>query len=100
MASAHGAGLMLLPIALGLCRGAPADAAPAALMRSDAGTALAVAAVHTLAMVCGSVAIAWVVYRWLGLRYLARTWLNLDVVWGASLVFVGVAGVAAALFAG
>lgn len=98
MASAHGAGLMLLPITLGLCGSTAAGGAAAGeLMRSSAAVALVVAAVHTLAMVVCGVAIAWVVYRWLGLKFLERAWLNLDVVWGASLVIAGGAGVIAAL---
>lgn len=99
MASAHGAGLMLLPIALGLCGSATAGAAVGELMRSGAAIALVVAAVHTLAMIVCGVAIAWVVYRWLGLKFLERAWLNLDAVWGASLVAAGGAGVIAALAA-
>ena len=94
MASAHGAGLMLLPFALGLC------------MTSDTGVALApavaiggatlVAAVHTAAMVGAGLAAAWTVYRWLGLRALARAWIDLDLVWGASLVVAGAASAAVA----
>jgi len=33
------------------------------------------------------------VYRYLGLRFLRRAWLNLDLVWGASLAVAGAAGV-------
>ena len=35
---------------------------------------------------------AWLVYRWLGLRVLRSAWINLDAVWGASLVIAGAAG--------
>ena len=107
MATAHGAGLMLLPFMLGLC--AVPAAAPGAttarwpelghaavmdyLARSNLATALAVASVHTLAMVAAGLAVAWLVYRWLGLRVLRSVWVNLDAVWGASLVIAGAAGV-------
>ncbi len=32
---------------------------------------------------------AFVVYRWVGLKALSRSWFNLDLVWALSLVFVG-----------
>jgi len=96
MATAHGAGLMLVPFMLGLCA-APADEAGHAAMmrymaRSTLGTAVLVAAVHTLMSILAGVSMAWLVYRYLGLRFLRRAWLNLDVVWGASLVIAGAAG--------
>ena len=112
MATAHGAGLMLLPFMLGLCVTAPvaADALAATTMRdvghatvmnylarSNVATAILVAAVHTLAMMLAGTGIAWAVYRYLGLRFLRRVWLNLDLVWGASLVIAGAAGAAMAL---
>jgi hypothetical protein len=108
MASAHGAGLMLVPFMLGLCvtpaPGATAGAAAAEqiahaavmtwLARANVGTAVLVAAVHALASILAGISMAWVVYRYLGLRFLRRAWLNLDVVWGASLVLAGAAGIA------
>jgi hypothetical protein len=33
--------------------------------------------------------LAWLVYRYLGLRFLSRSWFNLDTVWAASLILVG-----------
>lgn len=94
MATAHGAGLMLVPFMLGLCvAGAPGANG---LAQSSLGTAVVVAAVHTLAMMLAGVGMAWAVYRYLGLRFLRRAWLNLDAVWGASLVLAGSAGIAMA----
>ena len=103
MATAHGAGLMLVPFTLGLC--APAgpgmEGAHAALddvlARSGLLTAVAVAAVHTLAMMAAGLAIAWAVYRYLGLQFLRRSWFNLELAWAASLVLAGAAGVWMAL---
>lgn len=96
MATAHGAGLMLVPFMLGICM-APETAGHAALMNTLAqaklGTAMLVAAVHTLANVVAGICMAWIVYRYLGLRFLRRAWLNLDAVWGASLVLAGAAGI-------
>lgn len=89
VAQAHGAGLMLLPFALGLCApaagAAPAGSAPAA--------ALLVALVHTGAMLAAGLAVAWFVYRHAALHWLRRGWLDLDGVWGASLVLAGASSV-------
>jgi hypothetical protein len=48
-------------------------------------------------MMLAGLVLAWAVYRYLGLQFLRRAWFNLDVVWGASLVIAGAAGVGAAL---
>jgi hypothetical protein len=98
MATAHGAGLMLVPFMLGLCATPAADgtghaAAMNFLVRANLDTALLVGAVHTLASLLAGIVMAWLVYRYLGLRFLRRAWLNLDAVWGASLVLAGATGV-------
>ncbi|MEZ5823391.1 MAG: hypothetical protein R3C97_01165 [Geminicoccaceae bacterium] len=90
-AMAHGAGLMLVPIYLGICA-ADADAghlAAQSLMSGNVPTAIAVAIAHTLAMTLAGAAIATVIHRHFGLKFLSRTWFNLDLVWAASLVLVG-----------
>ena len=100
MATAHGAGLMLVPFMLGLCGPAEGDAharVEQALARSDLLTALLIAAVHTLAMVLAGLAMAWAVYRYLGLQFLRRAWFNLDRAWAGSLVLAGGAGIWMAL---
>jgi hypothetical protein len=98
VATAHGAGLMLAPVFLGLCAAGSAlpDAgagrdAMAALMGSGIATSVAVSAVHTLAMALVGGIMAWIVYRWAGLALLRRAWLNLESIWAASLVVAGVA---------
>lgn len=100
VAVAHGAGLMLVPIYLGLCRAGELDAghrAAEALMLTNLQTALTVAVAHTLAMLAGGAAMAWLVYRYLGLKALSRSWFNLEAAWAASLVLVGAIAVAATL---
>ena len=95
-AMAHGAGLMLAPIYLGLCAVGADDAGHQAaqiLMGGGAATALGVAAIHTLAMTLAGGAIALLVYVWLGLKFLSKTWFNLDFAWSVSLVLVGAFGV-------
>jgi hypothetical protein len=89
---AHGAGLMLVPIYLGICRTVDTDAGHAAaqtLMTSTAAIAVGVALVHTLAMTLSGGLMAFGVYRWFGLKFLSRSWFNLDLVWALSLILVG-----------
>ena len=98
MATAHGAGMMLVPVALGLCVASDGD--PAMLARPGSGFAIAfgVTIVHTLAMLVSGIAIAWLVYRFLGLMFMRRMWVDLEAVWAASLVVAGGAGIVAALW--
>jgi hypothetical protein len=92
VAIAHGAGLMLVPIYLGICamEQEAGHAAAGTLMGADVRMALLVAAVHTLAMALAGGGLAIGVYCWLGLRFLQKAWFNLDRVWASSLVLVGV----------
>jgi hypothetical protein len=92
VALAHGAGLMLVPIYLGLCSGAVGDwghEATTALIKADLGMAVLVSMVHSIAMITAGGTLAWLVYRYLGLKFVSRSWFNLDVVWAASLVSMG-----------
>lgn len=95
VAMAHGAGLMLVPIYLGLCEMSELDGghrAAASLMGENAGLAIAVALVHTAAMIVAGGGIAVAVYRWLGLKFLTKSWFDLDIVWALSLILVGIIG--------
>ena len=92
VAIAHGAALMLVPIYLGLCRAFELDAgheAAGALMKASLLMAVLVTLVHVAAMVGAGGCLAWLVYRYLGLRFVSRSWFNLDAVWATSLVLVG-----------
>jgi hypothetical protein len=91
VAMAHGAGLMLVPIYLGLCGpGAGPFGQPAnSLFANDLGVATAVSAVHALAMLAAAGMMALLVYRFFGLSMIARSWFNLDVVWAGSLILTG-----------
>ncbi|MBD9374093.1 hypothetical protein IB238_15830 [Rhizobium sp. ARZ01] len=86
MASAHGAGLMVLPALMPIC------AAASPLMSLGGGSTvapLAAVAVHTATMltVMGLVALA--VYRFVGLGILRSAWINVDVVWTVVLFLTG-----------
>jgi hypothetical protein len=94
MASAHGAGLMLVPILLRLSepmQGAHGHAAHAGSIGYATALAdLAAVGLHTLTMfvVIGLVAV--VVYEKLGVMILKRTWFNVDLLWAVALVAAGV----------
>jgi hypothetical protein len=100
VAIAHGAGLMLVPIYLGLCRQADLDrahVAALALINTSLAMAVLVSVVHAIAMVAAGGCLAWLVYRYLGLKFVSRSWFNLDILWAASLVLVGAIALVAGL---
>jgi hypothetical protein len=86
MASAHGAGLMLIPVVLPMCLAAsPSGELTAAALP----IALAAVGVHSLAMLAVTGAIALVVYQWVDVGFLRRGWFNLDLLWSIALVATG-----------
>jgi hypothetical protein len=93
MATAHGAGLMLVPVLLkmpiGTGRGEHAHMSAITSLGTAAGTALAAVGIHTLAMLVIAGAVAVAVYEWAGLAFLRRGWINLDLVWVLVLIGVG-----------
>jgi hypothetical protein len=92
VAIAHGAGLMLVPIYLGLCREDSLDrghAAAGTLINANLAMAVLVAIVHATAMIAAGGCLAWLVYRYLGLKFVSRSWFNLDTAWAVSLILVG-----------
>jgi len=100
VAIAHGAGLMLVPIYLGLCRSGDlsrGDQAAGALIVSNLGNAVLVSVTHSMAMIMAGGMLAWLVYRYLGLKFLSRSWFNLDAVWAGSIMSIGGISLAIAL---
>lgn len=106
MATAHGAGLMVLPLLVsGPGAGDPAGSAAAmggrhAMHLAQASvvptsgpliTALWATLLHSAGYLLVTGIIAVVVYRKLGLRLLRTMWINLDLIWGGVLVVTGVA---------
>jgi hypothetical protein len=103
MASAHGAGLMLVPVLLELS-GTMQEMEHRAheahehwghsvhLFLSDRAVLadIAVVGLHTLAMFAVMAVVALVVYEKLGVMILKRTWFNLDLLWAGALVGAGV----------
>jgi hypothetical protein len=96
MASAHGAGLMVLPIVLHVASANAANAMPAGhehhmpmAAGNGAWTGLAATLVHTLGYLSVTALIALLVYRKFGLSLLRKGWFNLDLVWAAALIVTG-----------
>ena len=93
MASAHGAGFMVVPFVMS----APPMLSAAGhehLHHMVAATSGAVdgamaVAIHTLSYLVTMTVAAWVVYRKLGLSLLRKAWLNVDWVWAGALVLTG-----------
>jgi hypothetical protein len=94
MASAHGAGLMLVPVLLQWPR---ADYAHAQLIQGlspdviahSLELLLAAVAVHTVSMLIVTAAIAGLIYEKWGLAILRQAWFNLDWVWAGALILTG-----------
>jgi hypothetical protein len=92
VAIAHGAGFMLVPIYLGLCQAVDLDSshkAAGALIGGSLSMAVLVSLVHGAAMITAGGVFAWSVYRYLGLKFVSRSWFNLDAIWALSLILVG-----------
>jgi hypothetical protein len=88
MSSAHGAGLMLVPVLLPLCL---ANSPSGQLTVSGSLlVALTALGVHTAAMLATITTVSLIVYEWVGLAFLRSGWVNLDLVWIAALGSCGV----------
>ena len=97
VAIAHGAGLMLVPIYLGLCRASDLDKghqAAGALINFNLGMAVLTSVVHSASMIAAGGLSAWLVYRYLGLKFMQRSWSNLETTWAVSLILVGAVALA------
>src|ERR1700745_866848 len=87
MASAHGAGLMVVPVLLGaksvFCGPSPGNLN--SILTLQPLVATAAGGVHTVSHLLVSGIIAWMVYDFIGLAVLRRSWFNLDLIWSISL---------------
>ena len=95
MASAHGAGFMVLPFVMptpaALAAASHVHASHAAVAGANVATIGATAvALHTVAYLAVMAGVAWIVYRKLGLGVLRRAWYNTDWLWAGALVVTGV----------
>ena len=87
MASAHGAGLMVLPFFLSMTTvaGTPACHGYAAQAGLGAGATLA----HGVGYLAATFAAAWMVVHYFGLGLLRKAWINLDLIWAGALIITG-----------
>jgi hypothetical protein len=96
MASAHGAGLMILPLVV---NGLPPAGAAHDMTRAAMGvtgveaTGVTAALVHTAGYLLVTAVIAVIVYERVGVRFLRKAWVNLDLIWAVALIVTGVASI-------
>ena len=91
MASAHGAGLMVLPVLLDNTVEAQSRTAAHCHMSTMASPLAGIFAtgIHTVGYLAVTGLVAWAFYRKLGLALLRKTWFNFNLAWGAALVVTG-----------
>lgn len=94
MASAHGAGLMVLPFVMTVPGDVSAEGLRHAQHAGSAGitapwASAAAMGIHTLAYFTVAALVAWIVYRKLGLALLRTAWFNMDWLWAGVLVVTG-----------
>ncbi len=95
MATGHGAGLMLVPVLLGVRpsggghHAGPAAAAVEAVGAGPWGLGLAAVAWHTAVYLLVMVLVALIVYEKVGLAVLRRAWVNFEVLWAVALIVAG-----------
>jgi hypothetical protein len=95
MASAHGAGLMVLPVFLHMTTVHAATDAESCHAAASAGafggpmTGLLATLVHGAGYLLVTAFVAWIVFEKLGVGLLRRAWVNLDLIWAAALIVTG-----------
>ena len=90
MASAHGAGLMVVPVFLGMTMAADHGSHPMSASAHTA-TALLATVLHAAGYLLVTAVVAFLVFKKLGVAVLRKTWFNLDLLWGIALAGSGVA---------
>lgn len=92
MATAHGAGMMLIPVLMPMAHAHHAAGGHAGHMMVTGSFTIAALAVlvHTLAMLIVTGAVALLVYQSAGFEILKRRWINLDLAWTLALICMGV----------
>jgi len=94
VATVHGAGLMVVPVVLAMA-GSPGEPKHTHLHpQSSAGLAFLATAVHATSYLIITGAIAVIVFEKLGVNFLRKAWINLDLIWAIALIGTGVANLA------
>jgi hypothetical protein len=90
MATAHGAGLMVVPVFVGMSMADEGGHAHhMAATAAGAGTALLATGFHAMGYLAVTAFIALLVFEILGVGILRRAWINLDLIWAAALMATG-----------
>ncbi|CAG4908443.1 hypothetical protein [Paraburkholderia saeva] len=98
MSSVHGAGLMLIPALLPVCDGLAGDSSTlpssASGLLTGVGPVVTVAVtalmIHTVAMLLTTGIVSLLVFDRFGLAFLRTKWVNVDLLWTASLAGCGI----------
>jgi hypothetical protein len=88
VATAHGAGLMVLPVWLRMSASA-GDHSAHVHASPDLASGLTATAVHSGSYLLVTAAIAWIVFHKLGVGLLRKAWINLDLIWAFALIASG-----------
>jgi hypothetical protein len=90
MATAHGAGLMVVPVFMGMSMsGAGEHAHHMSAAGAGAGAAFVATGLHAMGYLAVTAFIAVLVFEKVGVGILRRAWFNLDLIWSAALVATG-----------
>jgi hypothetical protein len=91
MATAHGAGLMVVPVFVGVSMAGGDGHMPqvGAAAETNAGVALLATGLHALSYLAVTACVAVLVFEKLGVGILRRAWFNLDLIWAGALVATG-----------
>jgi hypothetical protein len=96
MATCHGAGLMVLPVFLGMADPSHGGSCHAAgPVSANAAMAAAATLAHGVGYLIVTAAVAWVVFTRIGVGMLRRAWFNLDLIWAIALIGTGILTVVA-----
>jgi hypothetical protein len=86
MASAHGAGLMVLPVFLSMTAAAEGPSCHARGASAHAAAGAAATLAHGAGYLAVTALAAWIVVDRVGLGLLRKAWINLDVIWAGALI--------------
>jgi len=89
MATAHGAGLMVVPVFMGMSMSGAGAHGHHMHAGAGAGAAFFATGLHAVGYLAVTAFIAVLVFEKLGVGILRRAWFNLDLIWSAALVATG-----------
>lgn len=91
VASVHGAGLMVLPIFMGMSTAGHASAGASLLVSGTVTAAITATVLHAASYLLVTTAVALLVFEKLGIGVLRKAWFNMNLIWATALMGTGVA---------